>query len=228
MFNILLKKVLILKQKIDGKPLLFTLHVNLVFFQLFNILLKKELILKLKIILEKLLFILHVKTTIFQSFNILLKKVLILKQKITGNKLLFIVLHFMVKLMLSRIYFPMEQIKMPQTKMEKHHMMLHVIVVMINHKKISSKNSSNKRNKKKFMIHLFWKPNLPVRMLFSVRPGWNLSMTKLFKWLLFVLLSIIKTYLFRSDHVLCDFEWFFSKLHAFFTKNLKLKQYYFT
>ena len=57
LFNILLKKVLILKQKIITKKLLFMSHVKMVIFKLFNISLKKVLILKQKIKIKTLLFI---------------------------------------------------------------------------------------------------------------------------------------------------------------------------
>ena len=59
LFNILLKKELTLKHKLNIKRLLFILHVKKIIFKLFNILLKKVLILKLKIMNKKLLLIMH-------------------------------------------------------------------------------------------------------------------------------------------------------------------------
>ena len=82
LFNVLLKKALILKQnkKIKKTPLHIAC-VKMIICQLFNILMKNELILNQKIKNKKLLFIGHVSMVIFQLLNIFLKKVLTSKQK---------------------------------------------------------------------------------------------------------------------------------------------------
>ena len=89
LFNILLKKELVLKQNKAMIGVLFIMHPNKVIFQLLNISLKEDSL------------ILHVIGIIFQLLNILLRKELILNLKIFSKELLSI-LH--VKMIFFKLF----------------------------------------------------------------------------------------------------------------------------